>query len=62
MGTDGSVADGPYPDGRATIGGFSVVDVPSREQALEWAARIRRLACRCAQDVREFQPDPLVGN
>ena len=31
---DGSVADGPYPETKAVIAGFSIVDVPSREQAL----------------------------
>ena len=56
--TDGTVTDGPYPE---AIGGFCVVDVPSREEALEWAAKIA-VACRCAQDVREFRPDPTVGN
>ena len=59
--TDGSVTDGPYPESKAYIGGFSIVEVPSREEALEWAARIA-VACRCAQDVREFLPDPAVGN
>ena len=56
--TDGTVTDGPYPE---AIGGLSVVDVPSREEALEWAAKIA-VACRCAQEVREFMPDPTVGN
>ena len=55
---DGMVTDGPYPE---AIGGFCVVDVPSREEALEWAAKIA-VACRCAQEVREFMPDPTVGN
>ena len=59
--TDGTVTDGPYPESKAYIGGFSVVDVPSREEALEWAAKIA-VACRCAQEVREFLPDPAVGN
>jgi hypothetical protein len=36
--TDGTVTDGPYPESKAYIGGFSVVDVPSREEALEWLA------------------------
>jgi hypothetical protein len=57
--TDGTVADGPQP--KAYIGGFSVVEVPSRDEALEWAAKIAD-ACRCAQEVREFLPDPAVGN
>ena len=57
---DGTVTDG-HPESKAYIGGFSVVDVPSREEALEWAAKIA-VACRCAQEVREFLPDPAVGN
>ena len=56
--TDGSVTDGSYPD---AVGGFCVVDVPSRAEALEWAARMA-VACRCAQEVREFMPDAAVGN
>ena len=53
--TDGTVTDGPYPEIKEVIGGFSVVDVPSHEEALEWAAKIA-VACRCAQEVREFVP------
>jgi hypothetical protein len=56
--TDGTVADGPYP---AAVGGFWIVDVPSREDALAWAAKTAG-ACRCAQEVRKFMPDPAVGN
>jgi hypothetical protein len=55
--TDGTVTDGPYPETKEVIGGFAVVDVPSREEALEWAAKIA-VACRCAQEVREILPDP----
>jgi hypothetical protein len=57
--TDGTVTDGPYPESKAYLGGFSVVDVPLREEALKWAAEIA-VACRCAQEVREFLPDPAV--
>jgi hypothetical protein len=52
--TDGTVTDGPYPE---AIGGLCVVEVPSREEALTWAAKTA-VACRCAQEVREFMPDP----
>jgi hypothetical protein len=55
--TDGVVTDGPYPETKAVIGGFSIVDVPSREEALAWAAKIA-VACRCAQELREIMPDP----
>jgi len=56
--TDGAVTDGAYPE---AVGGLWVVDVASREEALEWAAKTAA-ACRCAQEVREFMPDPAVGN
>ena len=55
--TDGTVTDGPYPETKEVIGGFSIVDVASREEALAWAAKIA-VACRCAQEVRELMPDP----
>jgi hypothetical protein len=55
--TDGMVTDGPFPETKEVIGGFCVVDVPSREEALEWAAKTAA-ACRCAQEVRELLPDP----
>src|SRR6476620_6894633 len=56
--TEGTVTDGAYPE---AVGGFWVVDVPSREEALTWAAKTAA-ACRCAQEVHEFMPDPAVGN
>jgi hypothetical protein len=56
---DGTVTDGPYPETKEHLGGFAVVDVPSREAALEWAAKIA-VACRCAQQVFELLPDPTA--
>ena len=40
VGTDGIVTDGPYPETKEVIGGFAVVEVATREEALAWAARI----------------------
>jgi hypothetical protein len=57
--TDGTVTDGPYPETKEVLGGFAIVDVASREEALEWAAKFA-VACRCAQEVREFMHDPAV--
>ena len=45
------------PKGKAYIGGVTIIDVPSREEALAWAAKIA-VACRCAQEVREIMYDP----
>jgi len=54
---DGMIMDGPFPETKEVIGGFCVVDVPSREEALEWAAKTAA-ACRCTQEEREILPDP----
>lgn len=47
---DGTVTAGPNPD---TVAGITVVEVPSRDEALRWAAKIAA-ACRCTQEVREI--------
>jgi hypothetical protein len=57
--TDGTVTDGPFPEGKEYLGGLLVVEVPTREEALKWATKIAA-ACRCAQEVREFMFDPAV--
>lgn len=54
---DGTLTDGPVPETKAVVGGFSIFEVPSREEALAWAARLAK-ACRCAQEVREIMFDP----
>lgn len=54
---DGTVADGGYPWAPPLTGGFAVFDLPSREDAVAWAARIAR-ACRCDQELRVFGFDP----
>jgi hypothetical protein len=34
-----SVQDGPYADTKEQLGGFTILEVPSLDAALEWAAR-----------------------
>lgn len=55
--SDGTASLGPVPETKAVVGGFSIVEVPNREAALFWAARIAE-SCRCAQEVREIMFDP----
>ena len=55
--TDGAIRRNPYPADKPLIGGFSILEVSSHEEALRWAAKIAA-ACRCAQDVREIMYDP----
>lgn len=53
---EGGVSSRIYPGSRLD-GGFTVLELPSREEAERWAARIAA-ACRCAQELREFMYDP----
>ncbi len=51
---DGTVTAATYP-----LGGMTIIDVPSREEALKWAAWFA-VGCRCAQEVSAFQVDALA--
>ncbi|MEK0157469.1 transcription initiation protein [Arthrobacter oryzae] len=53
---DGSVSTGTYP-GSELKGGFTVLELPTREDAVEWARKIAA-SCRCPQELREFMYDP----
>lgn len=54
---DGRVVDGGYPWTPPLNGGFIVLELSSREEAVVWAARIAK-ACRCDQELRVFGFDP----
>jgi hypothetical protein len=54
---EGAVAEGGYPWAPQLNGGFTILELPSREEAVVWAARIAK-ACRCSQELRVFQFDP----
>jgi hypothetical protein len=54
---DGSFTTDTYPQTREFNGGFCVMELPTREAAIEWAAKIAK-ACRCPQELREFMYDP----
>lgn len=56
--SDGTVSAHIYP-GSELRGGFTVLELPTREDAVEWARKIAA-ACRCAQELREFMFDPAV--
>jgi len=48
---DGTVIPGTYPQTKQIEGGYTVLELPSYEAALEWAAKIAT-SCRCAQEKR----------
>ncbi len=55
--SDGTVTKETYPQTREFNGGFCVLKVPTREEAVAWAAKIAA-ACQCAQELRQFGYDP----
>ncbi|MCA9902078.1 MAG: hypothetical protein KC433_28055 [Anaerolineales bacterium] len=54
---DGTVAEGGYPWAPPLNGGFTVLELPTRQAAIAWAARLAK-ACRCEQELRVFGLDP----
>ena len=54
---DGTLTSETYPETREFDGGFCVLELPSRQAAVHWAAKIAA-ACRCSQELREFGYDP----
>ena len=48
------VTDGPYAEGKEHLGGFTVIDVPDLDAALEWGRRTA-LASTLPIEVRPFR-------
>lgn len=50
------IVDGPFPDTTQLIGGYSLVQVRSREEAMEWSRRFPAPAAgeRCEIEVRQI--------
>jgi hypothetical protein len=38
-----SVLDGPFTEAKEVVGGFAVYDVPTKEEAIEWARKFMEL-------------------
>ena len=57
------VTDGPFPETKEVVGGYWIIQVKSREEALEWASRIPgkdnlMVEVRRMFDVTDFDPRP----
>jgi hypothetical protein len=57
----GAVTQGPIKASDVRLGGFSVIDVETEEEAYYWASKIAK-SCRCNQEVREMIYDPESTN
>ena len=57
-----TVTDGPFAEAKEVVGGYWVIDVKSREEALEWASRIpgrdnEMVEVRRLFDITDFPAD-----
>lgn len=57
-----SVTDGPFIESKEVVGGYWMIDVKSKEEAIEWAKRIPAqegdvIEVRQVFEVSEFPPD-----
>jgi hypothetical protein len=55
-GRKGGVQDGPYADTKEQLAGFTILELPSLDAALEWAARCPA-ASYGAVEVRPLAPE-----
>jgi hypothetical protein len=53
---DGHHSPDTHPHSRHLNGGFCILELPTRDAALEWAAKLAK-ACRCPQELRVFMYD-----
>lgn len=54
LSSDSTVSSETHPQTIEFNGGFTVLEVATKENARRWAAKIA-VACRCGQELREFQ-------
>jgi len=56
------IVDGPFAEAKEVLGGFWIIDVPSRATAIEWAARCpgsdnEVIEVRQIQEIGDYPPD-----
>jgi hypothetical protein len=48
------VTDGPFTEAKEVVGGYYIIDVKSREEAIQWASRIPKKEDEIVVEVRRF--------
>jgi hypothetical protein len=49
------ITDGPYVEGKEHLGGFTIIQAPDLDSALEWGRRLARAVGLLPVEVRPFQ-------
>lgn len=61
IGTTGggfTITDGPFPESRDLIAGYAIVQVNSKQEAIEWAKRFLNVAGGGESEIREMYDTP----
>ena len=53
--SDVLVTDGPYTEGKEHLGGFTIIEVPDLDAALEWGRKLAQAIALLPIEVRPFQ-------
>ncbi len=57
-GDDITVTDGPFAEAKEMIGGIAIVDVPTKDVAIDIAKRFMALGGDPETEIREMYPEP----
>jgi len=52
------VTDGPFTEAKEVIAGFAIVEVPSKEVAIEWADRFAAILGDSEVEIRQIAEAP----
>jgi hypothetical protein len=66
-GGSASVIDGPFAEAKEIIGGYWIIDVKSRDEAIEWAKRVpanegQAVELRQIFDMADYAPEVLEAH
>jgi hypothetical protein len=53
-----SVTDGPYTESKELVGGFALLEVADRDEAVAWTNRFLEIAGNATAHVHEVSPTP----
>ena len=52
-----SVTDGPFTESKEVVGGYAIIDVPSKADAIEWTKKFLRVIRRGTSEIREMHAE-----
>jgi hypothetical protein len=53
-----SVTDGPFAEAKELVAGFAILDVKSKEEAIDWCKRFLKIAGEGTSEMRELPQEP----